>query len=420
VRRAKVAALGIAAFAAALFVVWLEWPELGERAAATNVAPSAEILAQGEYLARAGDCVACHTVPGATPFTGGRRIATPFGDVFSSNLTPDAANGIGQWSAADFWRALHYGKSRDGRRLNPAFPYTNLTRVTRDDADAIFAYLKSLPPAANAPPPSTIRFPFDTQLALRVWRALYFRPDEATVEAGRSAQWNRGAYLVEGLGHCNACHGARTWLGGPDAGAAYAGAPLAGLGWDAPPLGAAQALTDGEAADLAELLATGTTSRAVATGPMAEVVFQSLQHLRDDDIAAIVEYLRALPPADAGGAPFGPRVVADEADALRDLGATVYDEQCRDCHGADGLGEPYAYPALAGNPLVTAASANNALRTVLFGGFPPATRKNPRPYSMPPYAHRLSATEIAAVLTYVRASWGNAAPAVSPAAVSER
>ena len=162
------------------------------------------------YPARAGDCVACHTAVGETPFAGGRRIATPFGDVYSSNLTPDDATGIGRWSRSDFWRALHYGKSRDGRRLYPAFPYPNLTRVTREDSDAIYAYLRSLAPVSRETPAATVGFPYDTQLALRVWRALYFRAGEAKPDPSRSAQWNRGAYLVEGLGHCSACHAART------------------------------------------------------------------------------------------------------------------------------------------------------------------------------------------------------------------
>ncbi|HVY63246.1 MAG TPA: c-type cytochrome [Gammaproteobacteria bacterium] len=419
-KRGMLAALGVAAAGVVGIAAWLEWPEIGEHVTATDVPPTPELIEQGQYLARAGDCIACHTVPGGTPFAGGRRIETPFGDVFSSNLTPDDATGLGTWSSADFWRAMHYGKSRDGRRLYPAFPYTNLTRVTRADSDALFAYLKSLPPAASPPKPATVAFPYNTQLALRVWRALYFRPGEMTEDPQRSAQWNRGAYLVEGLGHCNACHGARTWLGGTDAAAGYSGGTLPQLGWDAPPLGADRPLTDAEAAQLKDLLQAGTSARDVTTGPMAEVVFHSLQHLRDADLTAIVDYLRTLPAAHPETARFGPLVGAEQGDALRMLGATVYREHCSDCHGADGLGKPLVYPALAANRLVTAESANNALRTVLFGGFAPSTAKHPRPYGMPPFAHQLSPTEIAAVLTYVRSAWGNDAPAVSPAAVSER
>jgi mono/diheme cytochrome c family protein len=420
VKRALAAAVGVLAVAAFGAAVWLIRAESGETVAATAVVATPELIEQGRYLAQAGNCVACHTVPGQTPFAGGRRITTPFGDVFSSNLTPDDAEGLGAWSSADFWRALHYGKSRDGRRLYPAFPYPNYTRVNRADADAIFAYLQSLPPAVSAPQPATVRFPYNTALAQRVWRALYFKPGELAPEPTRSTEWNRGAYLVEGLGHCNACHTARTWLGGTDVAADYSGTAIPTLGWDALPLGRAQSMTDADAAELAELLKSGTSARNVMTGPMAEVVFHSLQHLRDADIAAIVAYVRTLPAREPRLKRIGPRVGAQERELLVELGATVYKDHCAECHGDDGLGKPYAYPALAGNRLVTATSANNALHTVLYGGFAPSTAAQPRPHGMPPYAHQLSYREIAAVLTYVRASWGNDAPAVAPVAVRER
>jgi mono/diheme cytochrome c family protein len=419
-RRVLAAAVGILALAVLGAGAWLIRAESGETVVATEVVPTPALIEQGRYLAQAGNCVACHTEPGGAPFAGGRRITTPFGDVFSSNLTPDATTGIGAWTTADFWRALHYGKSRDGRRLYPAFPYPNYTRVSRADADALFAYLQSLTPAASAAQPATVRFPYNTQLAQRVWRALYFRPGELAPAPTRSAEWNRGAYLVEGLGHCNACHTARTWLGGTDNAADYSGAAIPTLGWDALPLGRAQPMTDTDAAELAELLKSGTSARNVMTGPMAEVVFHSLQHLRDADIAAIVAYVRTLPGREPRLKRLGPRVGVEERELLVELGAAVYTDHCAECHGDDGLGKPYAYPALAGNRLVTATSANNALRTVLYGGFAPSTAAQPRPHSMPPYAHQLSYREIAAVLTYVRASWGNDAPAVAPVAVRER
>jgi mono/diheme cytochrome c family protein len=399
---------------------WLVRPELGEQAAETTVVSTPALIEQGRYLARAGNCMACHTEPGGKPFAGGRRIGTPFGDVFTGNLTPDEETGLGRWSAADFWRALHYGKSRDGRRLYPAFPYPNYTRVSRADADAIFAYLQSLPPVVSPLRPATVRFPYDTQAAQLVWRALYFRPGAQPPAADRPTLWNRGAYLVEGLGHCNACHTARTWLGGTDTAVDYSGASIPLLGWDALPLGYATPPTDEEAAELAQLLQTGTSRRDVMTGPMAEVVFHSLQYLADTDIEAIVAYLRTLPRRDTRLRRLGPPVGEDQLEGLLKLGQSVYSQYCSECHGDDGAGKPYVYPALAGNRLVTALSANNALQTVLFGGFAPSTTGHPRPYGMPPYAQQLSATQIAAVLTYVRASWGNAAPAVAPAAVLER
>ena len=410
--------LSLLAIAAAV-AAWLEWPEIGEQVTATRVEPSPAMIERGRYLARAGNCIGCHTAPGEPSLAGGRRMTTPYGDVFTTNLTPDEATGIGAWSAADFWRALHYGKGRDGRRLYPAFPYDSFTRVTRMDSDAIFAYLKSLPPASSEPPPSTVRFPYNTELAMRVWRALYFRPGEVAPDAARSAQWNRGAYLVEGLGHCNACHGPSSWRG---AGAApwYADRGVLPLEWDAAPLGANAGSTEMDARDLAALLKTGTSRNSAATGPMAEIVFHSLQYLRDADIAAIVEYVRSLPRSNAERPRFKPIARAERRDALWDVGARTYDEYCSDCHGTDGRGKPYVYPALAGSRIVTAVSANNALQAVLYGGFAPSTAANPRPYGMPPYADRLSPTEVAGVLTYVRSSWGNDAPSVSPAFVGGR
>lgn len=410
---AIVAAIGAAA-------AWLYRPELGEQVVETTVAVTPELVAEGEYLARAGNCIACHTAPGGAPFAGGRAIATPFGEVVSSNLTPDPDSGIGSWTSADFWRAMHYGKSRDGRRLYPAFPYPNYTRMRRADADAIFVYLKSLAPVATVPRASSVRFPYNTALAQLVWRALYFRPGEHTEDATRSSEWNRGAYLVEGPGHCNACHTARTWLGGTDTAGDYSGGTVPLTGWDALPLGYETPPTGEEAAELARLLRSGTSRRDVMTGPMAEVVFHSLQHLTEADVAAIVTYLGTLPYRGSRLQRLGPRVGEDQRAALVELGAEVYRNHCSECHGEDGEGEPDVYPALAGNRLVTAASASNALQTILYGGFAPSTVLNPRPYGMPPYAHRLSPAEIAAVLTYVRSAWGNTADAVAPAAVSER
>jgi mono/diheme cytochrome c family protein len=292
--------------------------------------------------------------------------------------------------------------------------------VRRPDADAIFAYLQSLAPVASAPRASTVRFPYDTQFAQLVWRALYFRPGEHREDAQRSSEWNRGAYLVEGLGHCNACHTARTWLGGTDTSADYSGGAVPLTGWDALPLGFGDSASDEQAAELVRLLQGGTARRDVTTGPMAEVVFHSLQHLDERDVSAIVAYLRTLPNRGSKLRRLGPRVGPEQRELLIELGAEVYRTHCSECHGEDGEGEPYIYPALAGNRLVTAVSANNALQTLLYGGFAPSTVSTPRPHGMPPYAHRLSPAEIAAVLTYVRSSWGNGASAVAPSAIVER
>lgn len=410
------ALLLVVALAAAF---WLAWPDLRQPLiveSATSPATAAQVE-QGRYLARAGNCIACHTQAGQAAYSGGRRIGTPFGEVFSTNLTPDRETGLGAWTPGEFWRAMHHGRSRDGRLLYPAFPYTSYTRVSRQDSDAIFAYLQSLPPVAAPRQEPELRFPYNTQLALRAWRALYFRPGEQLQDALQTPEWNRGAYLVEGLGHCNACHTARTTLGGIDMARNYGGGPIPTLGWEAPPLAPARPMSDADAADMVELLHAGTSRHGVTTGPMAEVVFHSLQHLQGADIAAMVAYIRSLPPVADAPAPRQPRVTAERrAELMRD-GEPIYRQHCADCHGAQGEGRDYVYPALAGNRMLTSASAGNAIRSVLMGGYGPSTAGRPQPHGMPSFAQRLTPEEIAAVLTYARGSWGNQAAAVSPVEV---
>lgn len=403
------------------FAAWVVIPDIQEpEMAKTHPEPTAELIEKGRYLARVGNCIACHTVAGGTPYAGGRKIATPFGDVYSSNLTPDPETGLGNWSAADFWRAMHHGKSKDGRLLYPAFPYPNYTRVSRQDSDAIFIFLQSLPAVSSPTPAPEVRFPFNTRLALLTWRAFYFEPEVFTVEAEKSHAWNRGAYLVEGLGHCNACHTPRNPLGGSDHTASYSGGPIPMLGWDALPLTSDQPMTDADAAALAELLHNGSSEYAVTTGPMAEVVFHSLQYLTTSDIQAIVSYLRDLTPARAQPVANRFPVSQHRQKAFMKTGSEIYAKHCADCHGDNGEGKPYQYPALAGSSMVNAPSARNTLNTVLLGGYGPSTENNPRPYGMPPYAHLLSAEEIAAVITYIRRSWGNDASVVSPVQVQQR
>ncbi len=400
-------------------VLWLAWPDLREPPVVeggASPAGAAEVE-RGRYLARAGNCIACHTQPGQAPYAGGRPIGTPFGEVFSTNLTPDLETGLGAWTAGEFWRAMHHGRSRDGRLLYPAFPYTSYTRVSRRDSDAIFAYLQSLAPVRAPRQEPALSFPYDTQLALRAWRALYFRPGEYREDAQRTPQWNRGAYLVEGLGHCNACHTARNALGGIELERNYGGGPIPTLGWEAPPLAAAEPMSDAQAEEMAELLQAGTSRHGVATGPMAEVVFHSLQYLQAADIAAMVTYIRALPPVAEAPAPRRPRVTQARRQELMRKGETIYRDHCSDCHGERGEGQDHVYPALAGNRMLSGASAGNAIRSVLMGGYGPSTAKHPQPHGMPSFAQRLTPEEIAAVLTYARGSWGNEAAAVSPVEV---
>ena len=370
-----------------------------------------QLVERGRYLALAGNCAGCHTTRGGAAYAGGRGIDTPFGTVYASNLTPDDATGLGRWSASAFWRAMHHGRSRDGRLLYPAFPYPSFTRVTRDDSDAIYAYLRSLPPAARPNSPNRLRFPYDTQAALAVWRAVSFKPSSFVADAAKPAEWNRGAYLVEGLGHCIACHGSRNVLGAVEETRGLAGGSMPVDDWLAPSLTAPReaGVQDWPVQDVIALLHTGTSLRGSVMGPMAEVVWRSTQHLSPADVAAIAAYLKAL-PVDASA----PRAVTARRDAaVMARGGRIYDQRCAYCHGDQGEGAPGAYPALAGNRAVQMASPANLIQAVRHGGFLPATAGNPRPFGMPPFGHVLDDDDVAAVLSYIRGSWGNDADAVS-------
>ncbi|MEN3291270.1 MAG: hypothetical protein V7642_523 [Burkholderiales bacterium] len=378
-----------------------------------------EQIARGSYLARAGNCMACHTTRGGKEYAGGRNIATPFGNIFSPNITPDAETGIGKWTSDDFWRAIHNGKSRDGSFLYPAFPYTNYTRVTRADSDAMYAYFKSIEPVTQSNKAHELRFPYNQRMLLGLWRALYFRPGEYHPEPGKSVEWNRGAYLVQGLGHCSACHTSRNAFGASDVKAELAGGMIPMLNWYASPLtsDAKAGLGEWEIAHIADLLKTGVSARGVASGPMAEVVSESLQYLTDADVAAMATYLKSLPQSGAPSKPGSTRISGEEAEAVLKLGANLYEKHCVECHKSNGEGKSPAYPSLSGNRLHDANSTINTIRMVLNGGFPPSTRGNPRPFGMPPFGPELSDREIAAVTSYINNSWGNHAGMVSPSEV---
>lgn len=398
VRTIIIAAAGIIAL-----IVWLNVRGEDPRPADDGALQAdSQLVERGAYLARAGNCMACHTVPGGRAWAGGRGIETPFGVVYAPNITPDSGTGIGRWSAADFWRAMHNGRSKDGRLLYPAFPYPNFTHVTREDSDALYAFLRTVPATVQQNKGHALRFPYNTQASLAVWRALYFTPAEFARRPDRSAGWNRGAYLVRGLGHCAACHSTRNVLGAISAGSELAGGAISSQKWYAPPLGA-----DHEA-DVVELLKTGVSARGAVMGPMAEVVFGSTQHLSEADVAAMVTYLRDVPEAGAEAA----RGTKPDHAVLA-LGAKLYEDRCAACHGEQGRGVARVYPPLAGNPSVTAQSPTNVVRAIVLGGFAPTTAGNPRPYGMPPFGQDMSDREIAAVASYIRSAWGNQAKAVS-------
>lgn len=381
-------------------------------AAAKTPPTDSELINRGAYLAKAGNCMGCHTTRTGAAYAGGRAIDTPFGTVYSSNLTPDKATGLGQWRSEDFWGALHHGVSKDGRRLYPAFPYTNYTQVTRADSDAIFAFLGSLTAVPKPNTPHALRWPYSTQIALTAWRALYFSPGEFRNTPQKSAEWNRGAYLVQGLGHCNACHATRNSLGATGGPSDLAGGQIPMQNWYAPSLvsGAEASVASWETAHVVALLKTGSTPKGAVLGPMADVVLGSTQYLTDPDLTAMAVYLKDLPQAPMATAPAATAVVPEKK---ADQGAKLYEKYCAQCHGEQGLGVPGAYPALAGNRHVLLASSVNLVQTVLNGGFAPATKGNPRPFGMPPFRLLLSDADIAAVVTHIRTSWGNGANPVS-------
>lgn len=380
------------------------------------------VVARGAYLARAGDCSSCHTARGGEPMAGGRALRTPFGTIHVPNITPDNTTGIGQWSADDFWKAMHEGVDRQGQYLYPAFPYTSFTKMTRKDVDAIYAWLRTLKPVQRKNIPPELSFPYSVRSLMVVWRALYFKAGVYQANPKESAAWNRGAYLVQGPGHCKDCHSPRNWLGATTDGERLAGGMIPEQHWFAPDLGTApgNGLDGWSKQDIADFLHTGRSSKGIAFGPMAEVVNNSLQYLTRDDVESIATYLldrpsNATPPPSAGVLP--PPVRHRRERHLNDVtvqGQAIYRKHCAACHGKHGEGKRNVYPPLAGNSSILAADPANAVRKVLLGGFAPVTKDFPRPYSMPPFIQKLTDREVALVVTYVRHAWGNRAHTQSP------
>ena len=303
----------------------------------------------------------------------------------------------------------------------PAFPYTEFTHVTRADSDALYAWLRTLPPVKLAQRPHALRFPYNTPLALAAWRVLFFSPAEWRPDPARSADWNRGAYLVAGLGHCSACHGGRNALGAVP-GDGFGGGLIPTRNWYAPSLTRSDeaSVADWSEADIVALLQTGRSSRGVALGPMAEVVLRSTQHLPDTELQAMAVYLKSL----RAEAPHPRSAPTEKPDVERiGRGARLYEDHCASCHGTQGeggitsSGERLVLP-LAGNRSVTMEPPANLVRAIALGGFGPATVGHPRPFGMPPFAQVLSDEQIGAVATFLRSSWGAQASAVSAFDVS--
>jgi len=373
-----------------------------------------DIVKRGEYLARAGDCIACHTAPEGRTFAGNRAMLTPFGTLYSSNITPDPETGIGKWSADDFYKTMHSGRFPDGGLIYPAMPFASYTKVTRADSDAIFAYLKSIPPVREKSREHDLRFPYNNRQLILGWRTLFFTEGEYKNDPAKSAEWNRGAYLVEGLGHCSMCHSPINALGGTSQSDAFKGGLIPMQNWYAPSLTSNReaGLGNWSIKDITDLLQTGVSARGVVYGPMAEVVHNSLQYLTDEDSRAMAVYLKGIAEGSASSAPVS-TLPTTESSLLISLGKTVYDKSCTSCHGAEGEGKPPHWPPLAGNQSIEMESAVNPIRMVLNGGYPPGTKGNPRPYGMPPFAGMLSDNEVAAVVSYIRTAWGNRGTPVS-------
>lgn len=405
---AGVVALGLVAVVAWWF---LRSPDDGYVEGPARGPASADVLERGRVLARLANCHACHTVRGGEPFAGGRAIPTAFGTFYSPNITPDAATGIGGWTERDFWRALHVGTSRDRSLLYPAFPYPSFTKITQDDAHALWEYLKTVKAVPRRSAPHTLRFPYNYRPLLRVWRALYFKPGSFVPDSAQSANWNRGAYLADAVAHCDLCHVPRNGLGGPQSQARGANV----LGWYAPALDrpGEAGMQSWSIANIADLLHGGrvtadATHQAATLGPMGEVVYESLQHAPRADIEAIATYLKAQPETSSAASsrartPPSPDIAA----ATLDRGQAVYKDRCATCHGDTGEGRLPAALALANNRAVTMDSAVNVIRVVLYGGYTPGTAGNPQPFGMPPFAQDLSDRQVADVVSFIRASWGN-------------
>jgi len=404
--------LGAAAIAAVAGLATLLRP------APLHAAPdNFDLVERGRYLVTLGDCVACHMNPngdhlGAQGFVGGRPIETPFGLITTPNITPDRETGIGRWSADEFHRAMHEGIRPDGTRLYPAFPYNYFTRMPRADTDAIHAYLLSLQPVANRVDRDTLPFPFDIRALMRGWNALFFEPGEFHPDPARSEEWNRGAYIVEGPGHCGACHTPKNLAGGDRGGQRLAGGPL--QGWYAANITGDPRLGIGawSVEEIVEYLKTGRNARSAASGPMAEVVEYSTARMTDADLRAVATYLRepATPPPTA---PARTALAADTAQMR--AGESIYVDGCAACHTREGTGVPRLFPRLAGSQVVQQEGSESVLRVVMEGVRAAYSPHAPTSPAMPAFGWRLNDAQAAAVTTYIRNAWGNAAPAVSEA-----
>jgi mono/diheme cytochrome c family protein len=365
-------------------------------------------IERGRYLATAADCTACHTNPaGGAPFAGGRDIETPFGKLRSPNITPDPTYGIGSWTDENFDAALRRGRRPDGSRLYPAMPYTFYARMSRQDALAIRAFLNTLAPVRVRVKVNLLPFPFSIRAIMIVWDALFFRPEEFHSDAKHTAQWNRGAFLVQGPGHCGACHTPKNPLGADENERALRGYTL--QNWFAPDLtqDPQRGLREWSQADMIKYLKTGHNRLAAASGPMAEEVAYSSSQMDAADLAAIAEYLKGQAADTDSVAPLprtDPTVVA---------GRAIYVDLCSACHQHDGSGVAALIPNIAASASVASKDPTSVLRVLLEGARSVATDEEPTAPAMPGFGGQLSDLQVACVANYIRNSWGHAASAIS-------
>lgn len=390
-------------------------PQLpGAGASAAGSAQDFGKIERGRYLAAVADCAGCHADPGGSgALSGGRPIPTPFGMVLAPNITTDRATGIGAWSDAQFDTAVRLGRTPDGKWLYPAMPFPYYSRMSAADVAAIHAYLNTLPAVRHSVRADQLPFPYDIRFGMRLWDALYFKPGPLPPDPRKSAQWNRGAYLVRGPAHCAACHTPKTHLGGD-----RPQQPLQGYaldGWFAPDIAGGDQLGLGHwsTADIVAYLQTGHNRFAAASGPMGEEVANSTSQLAPADLQAIAVFLKDEPDQALLARPLDPH------EPVMQTGAAIYAQMCSACHRSNGTGVAYLFPDLADSSSVAAANPATILRVLIHGVQSVGTAREPTAPSMPAFGRELTDAQIAAVATYLRNSWGHGAAAVSAAEVRD-
>lgn len=414
----------VAARVAAAAILAVPAPSVSATDAPAAKAADAALVAHGEYLARAGDCIACHTAQGGKPFAGGLKFDTPIGAIYSTNITPEHDTGIGAWTYDDFARAVRGGVRPNGDTLYPAMPYSSYARLSDDDMHALYAYFtQGVAPVKQANRAEDIVWPLSMRWPLSIWR-LVFAPKVQPFDGSHynDAFIARGAYLVQGLGHCGACHTPRartmqelalTDLDGSDFLAG--GAPVDG--WVPPSLrgNPRTGLGAWSEDDLVQFLKTGRTLQSAAFGGMTDVVRHSMQHMSDADLLAIARYLKTLPSNDPRETPYAYDEAAARALRSGDAsvrGAAVYRDNCMACHRSDGHGYTRVFPSLGGNAVVQGKDPTSLIHVMLTGNTLEGAHAAPSSFTMPPFGWRLSDQELADVATFVRTSWGNTATPV--------